>query len=182
MKMAKSKKSKAKSKNPLDEIRVRKWRIERAKAIYPIGYELCQKDANRPATPDTDPAILDTQGFGVQLKNFAHHLSNLQFSEETEISVDEAKELIQAFKKHEPSFCCYNKVMQSSQEGRLVRTPEPQEMMRGDEWQEMSDKWRKELNDCIKSQEFLDIKNKKNAKPRRKRRGNKKRTNLLLWG
>ena len=56
--------------------------------------------------------------------------------------------MISEFKNTEP-YKHYDSKVTKDQELRNIKTPEPTELLRGDEWDEMFNAWKKELDDFM---------------------------------
>ena len=77
-------------------------------------------------------------------------LEELQGSEDIEISPNEVQEMITEFKKTYP-FTYYDEMIPIDHELRVIKTPEPTEHVRGDEWDEMYKTWRREVGTFMAS-------------------------------
>jgi len=120
----------------------RKATIERDKKLYSVGYRIYKEDKNRPPTPDgSDPN---------QVKAWRLEIEAIQGSEDIEISPSEVQEMISEFKKTHP-FSFYDEMIPRNHELRVIKTPEPEFYLRGDEWDEMYKKWRKEVGTFMSS-------------------------------
>ena len=79
------------------------------------------------------------------MKAWKSELINLQKSEVVEISPSEVKDMISEFKNTDP-YKHYDSKVTKDQESRNIKTPEPTELLRGDEWDLMFNAWKKEID------------------------------------
>ena len=77
-------------------------------------------------------------------------LRKLQGSEDIEITPDEVREMVTEFKKIRP-YKYYDEEIPKDHELRVLKTPEPTEDLRGDEWDSIFHKWRKDLGNYMAS-------------------------------
>ena len=120
--------------------------VQRKKCQHSAGYELMKKDPNRPPTPVYQHN--NTQETNVRYVKWLECLKKHCFSEETEISPEQCKVMIEALKIGQP-YLEYNKVFPQHdlELGKYrVKSPVITDWVRGDEWEEMSSKWLKEIN------------------------------------
>ena len=93
----------------------------------------------------------------VQVNQWILDIAKLQSSEEVEILPTEAKEMINAIKMYSHNYNFYNSRIPANHVLRVVKTPDPEEMLRGDEWALMNEKWTKDLCDHVNSKEVKDF-------------------------
>ena len=82
-------------------------------------------------------------------------LAELQSSEEIEITPEEAKDMLKASKISYP-YTYYDSMIPPNHPLRVVKTPDPEEMLRGDEWDLMYKTWIKDIRDHLKSNKFQE--------------------------
>jgi len=124
-----------------EPLRDKETNIMQEKKIYAVGYRLYKlAEPARPPTPDGS----DSE----KIKAWKSELINLQSSEEVEISPSEVREMIFEFKNTD-SYKNYDSKVTKDQESRSIKTPEPTELLRGDEWDMMFNVWKKELDDFM---------------------------------
>jgi len=111
--------------------------IEHVKKVRAVGYRLYKSDPNRPPTPD--PSDVE------KIKRWKMDLLELQSSEDVEISPEEVKEMVTEAKKAYP-YTFYNANIPPDHDLRVVKTPEPEELLRGDEWDDMFKTWIKDIS------------------------------------
>jgi len=111
--------------------------IEHVKKVRAVGYRLYKSDPNRPSTPD--PSDLE------KIKSWKLDLLDLQSSEDVEISPEEVKEMVTEAKKAYP-YNFYNSNIPPDHDLRVVKTPEPEELLRGDEWDDMFKTWIRDIS------------------------------------
>ena len=85
-----------------------------------------------------------------RVKAWRFDLEELQASEDIEITPTEIQEMINEFKKTYP-FTYYDEMIPKDHELRVIKTPEPTENLRGDEWDEMYKTWRREVGTFMAS-------------------------------
>ena len=83
-------------------------------------------------------------------KAWRYELQKLQASEDIEISPTEVQEMLTEFKKVHP-YTYYNEMIPKDHELRVIKTPEPTENLRGDEWDEMYKTWKRQIHDYMQS-------------------------------
>ena len=80
-----------------------------------------------------------------KIKSWKLDLLDLQSSEDIEISPEEVKEMVAEAKKAYP-YNFYNSNIPPDHDLRVVKTPEPEELLRGDEWHDMFKTWIKDIS------------------------------------
>ena len=80
-----------------------------------------------------------------KIKTWKMDLLELQSSEDVEISPEEVKEMVTEAKKAYP-YTFYNANIPLDHDLRVVKTPEPEELLRGDEWDDMFKTWIKDIS------------------------------------
>ena len=89
-------------------------------------------------------------------------IAKIQSSEEVEITPKEAKDMLKELKLSYP-YTHYDSKIPDNHALRVVKTPDPEEILRGDEWALMYEKWRKDLNDHVHTKEVKEF-----VKPQKK--------------
>ena len=79
-----------------------------------------------------------------KIKSWKLDLLDLQSSEDVEISPEEVKEMVTEAKTAYP-YTFYNN-LPPDHELRVVKTPEPEELLRGDEWDDMFKTWIRDIS------------------------------------
>ena len=122
--------------------------IDITKTVYSAGYESMKQDPNRPPTP-----VPFSPDFVEKYSEWRQKIMDHLYSEDTEISVENCRNMIEDIKQEHP-YNFYDKYAPKDDEDRKVKTPEPTETLRGDEWKEMSENWLSELKNHVSTLDF----------------------------
>ena len=124
-------------------------KIDVMKTVYSAGYESMKNDPNRPPTP-----VPFSQDFKEKHLEWREKILEHLYLEDTEISVEDSKNMIKDIKGKYP-YDFYDRFAPRDNEYvRKVKTPEPTETLRGDEWKEMSENWLSDLRNYVSSPDF----------------------------
>ena len=93
--------------------------------------------------------------FAGKVSQWKLDIAKIQSSEEVEITPKEAKDMLKELKLSYP-YTHYDSKIPDNHALRVVKTPDPEEMLRGDEWDLMYKTWIKDIGDHLKSNKFQD--------------------------